>query len=1073
LFLPHKAVSQAGVRHARLGRQDQPVAGHIELIGRSTKLFLEILASLVIITGIAGAVLAWRLSQGPISLGFLTPAVESAINAGAGTQVDIGDTVLVWREARRTLDVRAIGVTVHGADGRRLAQLPEVAISLSARALLRGMIAPTRLDVVGARITLTRSPDGSFGLSAGEPSAEDRSSAEDSTSALPLLLAELLHPPDPERSMGYLQEVSVTEAEVTLFDQGTGRVWRAPNADVVMTRDEAGIRAEATLVIDLAGELTRVAATALYLAGERQIDVSARTTPFQPATLAAIDPRLGGLSALRVPISGKTQFRLDPAGRLLGLEFDIAGSAGTLSEPAYFTSDIAIRRLRIRGAATAGLDRIDIVEGLLDLGGPTIELAAAVADLGGRPRVTVEGAVRRLPTNELRKLWPKGAAENGRVWVTTNLSGGTVEETRFNVGLTAHDASFSAVDAEHVSLQFRFSGLEVNYLSPMPRVRDVSGTGKMGATRLDLTVTDGGIDSLRVSEGKIAITDFEKKDQHAEIELIVRGPVQDAMKLVDSPPLGFVKTIGLSPDDFGGDSATRLRLRFPLVNNLKLDQLQVAAAANIANFTQRRAVLGQDITDGTLVLRLDQRGMDISGTVVAAAAPAEIKMTRNFLAGAPVIAQTRAKVTLDNAARRAFGLDLGAYVDGPVGTDLVYTEQRGRRSDLAVDLVLTGAALDVPELEWRKALGAAGTAQLKLTLQNERLTEINSMRVAAGDLSAQGRATFAEDGKTLRRVDVERIKAGLTDAKGSYQRTDEGIAVRISGDSINVGPFMRDRTAGAANRPPLAVSVDVARVYLAADRHVDRVGLEGRRSAERWETFDLHLMAGGDGTARNVGVALRSEGAVQRLNATADDAGALLRAIGITPNVVGGRLELRGESNPAMEGNPMVGNVQIRTFRVVNAPVLARVLGIALLTGIADSLRGEGIGFSILDADFVYLEPRIEIRNARASGAALGITASGVIDIGADTIDVNGTLVPAYAVNSLLGRIPVIGDVLVGGRGGGIFAANYQLRGSLENPEVSINPLSTLAPGFLRNLFGPGGTSPEGSAPLQAPSQSQ
>jgi uncharacterized protein YhdP len=113
------------------------------------------------------------------------------------------------------------------------------------------------------------------------------------------------------------------------------------------------------------------------------------------------------------------------------------------------------------------------------------------------------------------------------------------------------------------------------------------------------------------------------------------------------------------------------------------------------------------------------------------------------------------------------------------------------------------------------------------------------------------------------------------------------------------------------------------------------------------------------------------------------------------------------------------------------------------------------------------------VRNARASGSALGITANGVIDLSAETIDLNGTLVPAYAVNSLVGRIPVIGDILVGGPGGGIFAANYRIDGPFEDPRVSINPLSTIAPGFLRNLFGAGGTSPEGAGAQHGPAQSQ
>lgn len=1042
------------------------------MIGRSTKIFLELLVTLIVITGVGVGILAWRLSEGPISLGFITPAVESAINARTASKIEIEDTILAWRDVARTLDLRAVGVTVHSPDGRRLAQLPEVAVSLSARALLRGMVAPTRLDVVGAKLTLTRAPNGSFGIATSEAPTEDepKDRAEnDSTSALPLLLAELLQPPDPERSMGYLQEVSVTQAEATLFDQATGRLWRAPRADVTMTRDAAGIRAEANLVIDLAGELARVSATALYLAVDRQIDVSARTTPFQPAALAALDERLARLSALRVPISGRTQFRIDPDGRLLGLDFEIQGGQGTLSEPAYFTADIDIRRLRVRGSASAGFDRVDVSEGMLDLNGPTVEFAGGVSELDTQPKAKIEGVLRRLPTDELRRYWPIGAAENGRRWVVANITGGILEEARFNIGLVADDPAFSSVDAPLVNLQMRYSGLDVNYLAPMPRVRGISGTGMMDAKHLELTVNAGGIDNLRISDSTVAITDFDKKDQNAEIEVVVRGPVRDALQLVDSPPLGYIKAIGQKPEDFSGNSATRLRLRFPLVNNLKFEQVQVAAAANVASFTQKRAVLGQDITNGTLAVRLDQRGMEIAGNIAAVGTTADVNMTRSFLSTTPVVAQTRAKTTLDSAARRALNLDFAPYVEGPVTVDVTLTEQRGRRSDVSVDAVLAAATLSVPELDWRKEAGTTGTAQLKMTIQDDQLTEMSAIRVAAGDLVAQGRASFAPDGKSLRLVELQQLKAGLTDASGSYMRTASGIKLQLAGNSVNAGPMLHDKSPPQPERPPLEIAADVARVYLAPDRHVDRVKLEGKRGRDRWQTFNLSALVGGDGTARNLGINLREEGGRQRLEGTADDAGALLKAVGITPNVVGGRLEVSGVTDPAVEGHPLAGKLRIRDYKVVNAPVLARVLGVALLTGIGDALRGEGISFSSMEADFVFNDPRFEVKEARATGASLGITAAGTIDIEAEAIDLHGTLVPAYAVNSLIGKIPVIGDILVGAPGSGLFAANYKVDGPLEDPKVSINPLSTIAPGFLRNLFGAGGSSPTGSEPKPDP----
>jgi hypothetical protein len=84
-----------------------------------------------------------------------------------------------------------------------------------------------------------------------------------------------------------------------------------------------------------------------------------------------------------------------------------------------------------------------------------------------------------------------------------------------------------------------------------------------------------------------------------------------------------------------------------------------------------------------------------------------------------------------------------------------------------------------------------------------------------------------------------------------------------------------------------------------------------------------------------------------------------------------------------------------------------------------------------------------------------------------------GTLVPAYAVNSILNNIPLIGTLL-GGPGSGVFAATYRMTGSLDDPDISVNPLATLAPGFLRGLFGifDGGV-PQQQQPEALPDPSQ
>ena len=71
---------------------------------------------------------------------------------------------------------------------------------------------------------------------------------------------------------------------------------------------------------------------------------------------------------------------------------------------------------------------------------------------------------------------------------------------------------------------------------------------------------------------------------------------------------------------------------------------------------------------------------------------------------------------------------------------------------------------------------------------------------------------------------------------------------------------------------------------------------------------------------------------------------------------------------------------------------------------------------------------------------------------------------PAYTLNALLGRIPLIGNILTGGEGGGVIAVDYSLSGPLDEPKIQVNPLSALAPGILRNLLrglGKLGTDPD------------
>ena len=123
---------------------------------------------------------------------------------------------------------------------------------------------------------------------------------------------------------------------------------------------------------------------------------------------------------------------------------------------------------------------------------------------------------------------------------------------------------------------------------------------------------------------------------------------------------------------------------------------------------------------------------------------------------------------------------------------------------------------------------------------------------------------------------------------------------------------------------------------------------------------------------------------------------------------------------------------------------------------IAQLQREEGFAALIVTHDLGYAAAfgdEIAVRDARLYGPALGMTGDGDINLDLRVMDFDGTLVPSYTANSLLGGIPVLGDLFTSEKKGGLIALTYTVSGPFEQTQIAINPLSALTPGFLRGIF--------------------
>jgi hypothetical protein len=213
-------------------------------------------------------------------------------------------------------------------------------------------------------------------------------------------------------------------------------------------------------------------------------------------------------------------------------------------------------------------------------------------------------------------------------------------------------------------------------------------------------------------------------------------------------------------------------------------------------------------------------------------------------------------------------------------------------------------------------------------------------------------------------------------------------------------------------------------------------------------------MAGRTAPAGPFELTITPHGSERQLRATAADGGALLRALDVTDVIEGGRLSVSAVYREALPGAALLGTAELDGFTVQNAPALGKLLQAMTLYGLVEAMRGgNGLVFTRLVAPFALTREALALEDARAFSASLGLTAKGRILRERGMVEIEGTVVPAWFFNQLLGNIPIVGRLFSPERGGGVFAATYRVQGPRADPVVSVNPLAALTPGFLRGLF--------------------
>lgn len=1022
------------------------------MIVRSSKFLLLFLAATLLGTVVFAAVAVWQLSRGPISLGFLTPIVEQSLSGGPdGVQVRLHDTVLTWAGLERTLDVRAVGLEILDSDGEVVASVPEMSVQFSLRAMMRGLIAPTGLNLFGPRLRVVRTSDGEVfvGIGAVSTSGQTGGGGMD-------IIGGLLREPNPDTPTGYLRRVSIVSGLIEFEDRLTGRNWTAQRADIALERDDSGIRADGTIVLDTGGDFARFEISGLLNRVSQSVELGISFDNLSPVVVAALDPRLSPLDRFKLPVSGTLALSLAASLAVEDVNFDLTAGAGEIVLPEIYPAPLTVTRFALRGRATEAFNSVVIDEAMIDVGGPVVRLSGELERRGKSIEFQLDTSAEALPIDELARLWPPEVAVNARRWITKNIEDGVVNSAVISMSAAANLDDIETIDLRNAVGEIDLRGATVHYLRPMPPVRNVTGLGRFDGVNLVFDISEGNVGELKVESGRVAINGLTGSApvETARIEATIAGPVREALALLDQDPLNFISPFGIDPARTGGTQITNAVVEFPLLDALGVDEVDVAASARLEDFSAPAVAFGSDVTQGDLVITVDKKKMVAKGDGALAGIPLKLTWTENFTDETALRTRYEVQAVLDDGDRKKLGLAAEPYLTGPIGVGLTYEIAVDGGEQGAANLNLANATLSLADFGWQKPAGRLGAARVEFAGRNGVLSEISKFAVTAPGLSVNGRATLTGDADKLAvsELDMERLVLGETDVSlRAAFRGDAAPDIVIGGNNLDLRLLMKDAFGKGDGGPPaMRVRIDTANPVRAV-RLGDQTVLQnptGRlaHDGENWTAIDLL------GTLSNGGkidLQLQTVDGTREVLFVSDDGGGVLSALDWIDTIDGGTLRVEGSFTNIGGEDAIAGQLSMENFKLNENSVTVRILSLASFSGISDAVAGTGITMRRAEVPFEVTDDEIRIGDAKARGAGVGIIATGRIDRTSDEIDLRGEIAPAYLINSLLSNIPLVGEIV----GDGLIAVTYAVDGPLDDPSISVNPLAVFVPGIFRKAF--------------------
>lgn len=684
---------------------------------------------------------------------------------------------------------------------------------------------------------------------------------------------------------------------------------------------------------------------------------------------------------------------------------------------------------------------------------------------GLSPEISFGGQVPDMTGAAVKQLWPFWMARKPREWAVTNLDGGRVRNGTISVFIPAGRMHFPPTPVElnenELHISFDVEHMRLDLPPDVPPLRELDGHVDIHGARTEVVATRGTSyfgsgRSVALNGGRFVIADAYRKPLTAEMTLTLSGDAAAVLELSSFKPMNSLKNTDFRPEDFSGPVKANVTARFGLLESQNPPPPDWSARIDLQTVDVNRMIAGRRIAGAQGLLNVTPQALKVDVKARVDDAPVEISYAQP-LGGSDVKPALTVRGRLEPADWTKLAPYLNEMVNGPLTFELSRIDEKKQ----AIKVDLAAASLSLPWIGWSKGSGVPAKVSFDLIVNGEE-SLVRNLQLGGDGFGANGNMTFNKGNLVV--AELSRVQLSPGDEFGVTVRSGKaGFDLAINGKRLDIRHVIRKLKTEYEGEKPASGAVKGGSAFVATI-NVDTIA--GFNDEVLTSVTARYATRGGAANAVDFrGVTKSGQAIVSQMlkdgrntvSITSGDAGALARFIDLYKNMNGGLLNLR---LAAIDAESWSGSIDLRSFRLMNEQRLQSMVntpagqnGESLKSALKKDIDVSSASFQRAFARIITRNGVLLAENGVVRGDQVGATFQGTVRDKRGNMDLTGTFMPAYGLNRLFAELPIIGSILGNGSDRGLIGITFKMSGTFTRPNITVNPLSIIAPGVFRQIF--------------------